>query len=101
MWWQSETQIVMKLKNSSFDETKNLNGDEIQKLKLWWNRKKSNGNETQKLKLWWDSKAQIGMNLKNINCDETQIVIKLKNSNNVETLNLIVIKLKISNCDET
>ena len=40
---------------------KNLNCDETQKLKLWWNLKRD---ETQKLKLWWNSKKS--------NCDETQ-----------------------------
>ena len=39
---------------------------------------------------------------KNSNCDETQIVMKLKNSNCDETQkNRIVMKLKNSNCDET
>ena len=60
-WWNSKTQVVMKLKNSNCDET--------QKLKLWWNSKthiviklnNSNCDKTQKHKLWCNS-----------NCDETK-----------------------------
>ena len=47
LWWNSKTQIVMKLQNSNCDET-------------------------QKLKLWWNSKTQIVMKLKNSKCDKTQ-----------------------------
>ena len=34
-----KNQIVIKLKNSNCDETQHSNGDETQKLKLWWNSK--------------------------------------------------------------
>ena len=65
------TQIVMKFKN--------LNSDETQKLKLWWDLKpqivmklkNSNRDETTKLKLWWNS-TQIVMKLMNSSCDEIQ-----------------------------
>ena len=32
LWWNSKIQIVMKLKISTYDETKNLNCDDNQKL---------------------------------------------------------------------
>ena len=41
-----KTQIVTKLKNSSYDKLKNAKCDKTQKLKLW-----------PKLKLWWTSKT--------------------------------------------
>ena len=79
LWCNSKSQIVMTLKNSNCHDT--------QELELWWNSK------TQivmklKLKLWWNSKTQIVMKLKNLNCDQTQIVTKLKLWQN-------------SNCDKT
>ena len=73
LWWNSQTQIMMKLKNSNCDETPNL-------------------------KLWWNSKTQIVMKLKNLECDKTQ---KLKFWQNSRTLNVtklntqIVTKLKL------
>ena len=45
-WWHSKNHIVMKLKNSNYDETQNSNCDETHS---------SNCYETQKLKLWWNS----------------------------------------------
>ena len=38
----------------------------------------SNCDETQKLQLQSNSTPQIVIKLKNLNCDQTQIVIKLK-----------------------
>ena len=67
LWWNSKTQILMKLKNSNCDETK--------KTQIVMKLKKSNCDETQQLKLRWNSKTQIMMKLKNSNCDWT------KNSN--------------------
>ena len=56
LWWNSKTQIVIKLKNSNYDQT-------------------------QKLKLWKNSKTKIVIKLnfwQNSSCDKTQIVTKLK-----------------------
>ena len=96
LWWNSKTQIVMKLKNSNCDKTqklklwrnlkpklwwisntqivmklKNSNCDEIQKLKMWWNSK-TKMVTTQKLKLWQNSKTQMMTKLKKSKCDRTQ-----------------------------
>ena len=114
-WWQnwkceektqivinSTTEIVMKLKNSNCDKTL--------KLKLWQNSK-THSDKTQKLKLlkknsknlcetkpklWQNlrtqtmtkkySKNQIVTKLKNSNCDESQIVIKIKKTQLVTKL---------------
>jgi hypothetical protein len=100
-WWQnSKSQIVTKLKNSNRDNTQivrdkirnskcdNLNCDKTWELKL-----------CQKLKLW-----QTVMKLKNSNCDDikkTQIVIKLKLKWWQNSKTQTVTKLKISNCDKT
>ena len=73
LWWNSKTQIVMKLKNSNCDAT--------QKLKLCWNSttqivmklRNSNGDKTPKLNLWQTKK--------NSNCvktKQTKVVTKLK-----------------------
>ena len=75
-WWNSKSQMAIKLKNSSCDDT-------------------------QKLKSWWNSKTEIVMKLKNSNCDKTQILTKLKNSNFDKTHTQIVMNLKNSNSDET
>ena len=63
LWLNSKTQIVMKLKNSKWDEHQNSNWDETQKLELRRNSKtqivmklkNSYCDEIQKLKLWWNS----------------------------------------------
>ena len=75
IWWNSKTKIVMKLKNSSCDETKNSNCNETQKSKLWGNSKTE---IVRKLRNWNGEKIQ------NSNCDETQktqIVMKIKKIN--------------------
>ena len=74
------------------------------KLKQWWNLQHSSGDETQKLKLWQNSETQIMMKLKNSNDDKTikKKVTKLKNSNSLK--NLIVTEFKLwqnSICDKT
>ena len=93
MCYNLKTQIVMKLKNSNGEETKNLICEETQKLKLWQDSN-SNGYHTQKLKL--------GQNSKNSNCDKTQIVTKLKLWQNSNCDNIkIVTKLENTNCNKT
>ena len=60
LWWNSTTQIVMKLKNSLCDETqklkfwklKNSNYDKTNKTLVVTKLKNLNCNKTQKLKLW-------------------------------------------------
>ena len=77
----SNTQIVMKLKNSNCDET--------QKLKLWKNSKtqiviklkNSKVTKLKKINLWQKSKTQIVTKAElwqNSICDKTQIVTKHK-----------------------
>ena len=69
MWWNSETQIVMKLKNSKGDKTQKFNCDN------------SSCGKTQivlRLKLWQNSSCD---QTKNSNCDKskkTQFVTKQK-----------------------
>ena len=67
MWWNSKTQIVMKLKNSNCDETQNL--------KVWWNSKTP---IVTKLQLWQNSKTQNVSKIKLWQNLITQIVIKLE-----------------------
>ena len=93
LWWTSKTQIVVKLKNSSCDETL--------KLKLWWNSK------TQIVR---KQKTQVLMKLKNSNCDtiqnsicdEPQAKMVKKSKNSILTkLKLKLWPKKKSNCDQT
>ena len=58
LWQNSKTRIVTKLKNSNFDNVKNVT----------------------KLKLWQNSKCERKKKLKNSKCDKIQIMTKLKNS---------------------
>ena len=76
------TQIMIKFKNSNFDE--------IQKPKLWWDSKTQIVTKFKKNKIGWNSRTQIVMILKNSNCNETQtqIVMKFKNSNGDKTQKL-------------
>ena len=88
LWWNSKTQIVMKLKNLNCDETKKLKlwqklkNSILTKFKLWQNsncdkiqmrEKKSKKNQIlTKFKLWKNLKTQIMTKLKNLNGDKTQ-----------------------------
>ena len=107
------------MKNSNSDKINHSKCDKIQKFKLWQNSKTLiqtklikilDCEETQKLKLWlnqhWGEtlKIQIGtkpkilklnlwQNQKKLNCDKTQIVRTIKNSN--------CHKLQYPNCDQT
>ena len=47
----------------------NLNCDETQKLKLWWNSKTQIVMKLKKLKFWFNSKTQILMIIKTSNCE--------------------------------
>ena len=84
LWQNLKPEIVMKLKNSNWDES--------QKPELWWNSKTQILMKFKKLKLWQNSKTQIVTKLKlwqlkNSKCD------KLIYSNYDKTSN--------SNCDKT
>ena len=78
LWWNSKTQIVMKLKTQIVMTLKTSNCDKTLN---------SNCNKTQKLKFCQNSKTQIVTKLKlwqKSNCEKksiTQNVTKLKNSN--------------------
>ena len=98
MWWNSNTQIAIKLKKTEIVmKLKTKFGTKMKKLKSWWNSK----THIVKIKLI----TQMGQNKKKSNCDKikkTQIVTTLKNSNC--DISLIVIKLKLwpnLNCDKT
>ena len=92
LWWNSKTQIVIKLKNSNCDETK--------KLKWWQTLKTKNGDKTKKNSYCEKNpKTQIVTKL-----ILTQVVTKFKWWKNfIYDITQIVIKLKIcnSNCDQT
>ena len=62
MWWNSKTQILMKVKTKIVMK---------KKLILWWN---------SKIKLWLNSKTQIVNTLKSSNRDKTQKLKWLQNS---------------------
>ena len=59
------------------------------------------------MKFWWNSKVQMVTKLKNLNCDKTQILTKLKMGRRKKLKNLpcnktqIVTKLENSNYDKT
>ena len=79
---------------------------------MWQTSKNSYYDKTQKLKFLQNSKTQIVTKqklweLKNLNCDESQILIKIWNSNSDKTQKIkwwqnfktqIAIKLRKSNC---
>ena len=73
--WNSKAQIGIKLKI--------LNCEKNQKLKLW---QKSKTPIVTKFKLWLNSTCD--KTKKNIKCNKTKIVTKLKNSNRDKTLKL-------------
>ena len=107
------TQIVTKLKNSHCVKLKNSNWDKTPNLQLGQNsktlivtkRKNSNCDQNQKLKLWQKSNPQIVTILKNSNGDKIIkkkfFFTKLINSNCDINLKKIVTKLKNSNFDKT
>ena len=55
LWWYSETQVVMELKNSNCDETQKPNCNDL-KTQIVMKFKNSNCDKTQKPKLWQNSK---------------------------------------------
>ena len=108
MWWNSKTQIVMKLKNSNCDETQKLQFWQTPKFKLWQNsntqivtiqilklRKKLDFDKMQNLKLWQTKNPKLLLN-SNIdsNLDKSQFMKKKKtlkgsfSKNNLETLTI-------------
>ena len=62
LWWNSKTQIVIKLKTPIVLKLKNSNCDEIQKLKLWWNLK----TKMVTAQCWKDKMKQSKVNLKEL-----------------------------------
>ena len=97
--WQN-----LKYDKFKFMKKKNFKGGDISEtffcfLFLQFFFTKKFHQKTQQPILWWHSKNQIGMKLKNSNCDETQkykmwwtlkteIVMKLKKSNGEKTQKL-------------
>ena len=89
LWQNSKSKIVTKLKNSKHDKTQIVR-EKTQKLKIL------------QLKLWQNLRTQMLTNLKtqmvtklknsncvtSSNCDETQIVMKLKNWKSEKILNV-------------
>ena len=92
LWWNSETQIVLKLKNTKCDKTKkNQIVTKLKNLTVTKLKKTNNFDKTQKLWLWQNSKCDKNLIVKKnqkIKMWKTQSVTKLKNINDDKTQKL-------------